>query len=84
MSGSTIEKIKSNFDSTLVTLRDKSSNKEFSKNLKSFCESEKDSSGMNVIYCGEPYDSFLNTKYINYKEKSNVWFGHCFLYIYDV
>ena len=29
MSDSTIEKIKSNFDSTLVTLRDKSSNKEF-------------------------------------------------------
>lgn len=43
-------------------------NKEFSKNLKSFCESEKDSSGMNVIYVGEPYDSFLNTKYINYKD----------------
>ena len=41
-------------------------NKEFTRNMKSFCESEADANEMCVIYCGEPYESYQDCKYVNY------------------
>ena len=41
-------------------------NLEFSKNMKSFCTSEKAAGEMCVIYCGEEYESFGGTRYIHY------------------
>ena len=41
-------------------------NKEFSKSMKQFCNSEANTGKMSVLYCGEPYDSFEGTKYIHY------------------
>lgn len=41
-------------------------NKDFSKNMKVFCNSEANSGEMTVIYCGENYESFENYRYINY------------------
>lgn len=41
-------------------------NKEFSKSMKQFCNSEANAGKMSVLYCGEPYDSFEGTKYIHY------------------
>ena len=41
-------------------------NKEFASNMRAFCEREADAQGMCVIYCGEPYDSYQNCKYVNY------------------
>ena len=43
-------------------------NKDFASNMKSFCEREACAQGMCVIYCGEPYDSYQNCKYVNYKD----------------
>lgn len=43
-------------------------NKEFTRNMKSFCESEADAKGMSVIYCGEHYDSYQDCKYVNYMD----------------
>ncbi|MBR2671833.1 MAG: ATP-binding protein [Oscillospiraceae bacterium] len=43
-------------------------NKEFTRNMKSFCESEADANDMCVIYCGEPYDSYQDCEYINYMD----------------
>ena len=31
---------------------------DFTRNMKSFCDSEADAKGMSVIYCGEPYDLY--------------------------
>ncbi len=41
-------------------------NREFTGNLKKFCESEADAEEMSVIYCGEPYEAYQNCRYINY------------------
>ena len=41
-------------------------NREFASNMKSFCEKEANAMGMCVIYCGEPYDSYQDCKYVNY------------------
>jgi hypothetical protein len=41
-------------------------NKDFSKNLISFCQAETNASEMNIVYCGEEYDLFYGTRYINY------------------
>ena len=41
-------------------------NKEFSSNMKSFCEKEANAERMCVIYCGESYESYQNCKYLNY------------------
>ena len=41
-------------------------NKEFAGNMKSFCEKESNAGEMRVVYCGEPYDSYQNCKYVNY------------------
>ncbi len=41
-------------------------NKDFSKNMKMFCDSEVNSGGMTVIYCGDYYESFQNCRYIHY------------------
>ena len=43
-------------------------NKEFTRNMKSFCESEADANNMCVIYCGEPYDSYQDCEYVNYMD----------------
>ncbi len=43
-------------------------NQEFAKNMKLFCDSEKNAEKMCVIYCGESYESYQGCKYINYKE----------------
>ncbi len=42
-------------------------NNDFAKNLRVFCQKETNSKGMCIIYCGEEYASFLNCRYINYK-----------------
>lgn len=47
-------------------------NIEFVRNMKSFCESEKDASEMRVIYCGEPYDSYQDCEYVNYRDVAEV------------
>ncbi len=41
-------------------------NKDFSKNMKMFCDSEVNSGGMTVVYCGDYYESFQNCRYIHY------------------
>lgn len=41
-------------------------NKDFSKNMKMFCDSEANSGGMTVVYCGDYYESFQNCRYIHY------------------
>ena len=41
-------------------------NKDFASNMRAFCEREAGAQGMCVIYCGEPYDSYQNCKYVNY------------------
>ncbi len=41
-------------------------NKEFTINMKSFCEKEANAMGMCVIYCGESYDSYQSCRYVNY------------------
>ena len=41
-------------------------NKEFSRNMRLFCDSEPDAGGMSVIYSGEPYDSYIGCRYVNY------------------
>lgn len=41
-------------------------NNDFAKNMKLFCNSESDSGGMTVVYCGDYYESFQNCRYINY------------------
>ena len=41
-------------------------NREFSRNMRVFCDSEPDAGGMSVIYCGEPYDSYIGCRYVNY------------------
>ena len=41
-------------------------NNDFAKNMKLFCNSEADSGGMTVVYCGDYYESFQNCRYINY------------------
>ena len=43
-------------------------NKDFSKNLKMFCDSEADSGQMTVVYCGENYESFQGCRYIHYTD----------------
>ena len=43
-------------------------NKEFTRNMKSFCEREADANNMCVIYCGEPYDSYQDCEYVNYMD----------------
>ena len=43
-------------------------NKDFSKNLKMFCDSEADSGQMTVVYCGENYESFRGCRYIHYTD----------------
>ena len=43
-------------------------NKEFARNMKSFCEKEENARDMCVIHCGESYDSFQNCKYVNYMD----------------
>ena len=43
-------------------------NKEFANNMRSFCEREESAQGMCVIYCGEPYDSYLGCRYVNYMD----------------
>ena len=41
-------------------------NNDFSKSMRTFCNSEPNAGGMNVIYSGEDYDSFQDCSYINY------------------
>jgi predicted AAA+ superfamily ATPase len=41
-------------------------NKDFSKNMKAFCNSETNVGEMCVIFPGEPYDSFGECRYIHY------------------
>ena len=43
-------------------------NKDFSNNMRSFCEKETNTNDMCVIYCGEPYESYMNCKYVNYTD----------------
>ena len=43
-------------------------NKDFSKNLKMFCDSEADSGQMTVVYCGENYESFQGCRYVHYTD----------------
>ena len=47
-------------------------NKEFTRNMKSFCASEADANKMCVIYCGEPYDSYQDCEYVNYVDVAEV------------
>ena len=49
-------------------------NKEFAGNMKSFCEKESNAGEMRVVYCGEPYDSYQNCKYVNYLDVAEtIW-----------
>lgn len=41
-------------------------NNEFTKNMRLFCKSEPNAEKMCVIYCGEPYGSYQDCRYINY------------------
>ena len=45
-------------------------NKDFSRNMKLLCDSELNVESMSVIYCGEPYESFQNCRYIHYSDVS--------------
>ncbi len=45
-------------------------NKEFSRNMKHLCDSEPNVEAMSVVYCGEPYESFQNCRYIHYSDVS--------------
>ena len=47
-------------------------NNEFTRNMKSFCKSEADANDMCVIYCGEPYESYQDCKYVNYMDVAEV------------
>lgn len=47
-------------------------NNVFSKNMRIFCKCEPNSGNMNVIYCGDDYDSFHDCRYINYADMANV------------
>ena len=46
-------------------------NKEFSKNMQLFCESEPNAEKKTVIYCGESYESYQDCRYIHYSEVAN-------------
>ncbi|MCF0237296.1 MAG: ATP-binding protein [Sphaerochaetaceae bacterium] len=43
-------------------------NTDFSKSMRRFCSCEPASKGINVIYCGESYDTYQECKYIHYQE----------------
>ena len=43
-------------------------NNEFAKNMRLFCNSEPNAEKMCVIYCGEPYGSYQDCRYMNYKD----------------
>ncbi len=45
-------------------------NKDFSRNMRLLCDSEPNAEAMNVVYCGEPYESFQNCRYIHYSDVS--------------
>lgn len=45
-------------------------NKDFSRNMKLFCDSEPNVEEMSVVYCGEPYESYQNCRYIHYSNLS--------------
>lgn len=45
-------------------------NKDFSRNMKLLCDSEPSVEAMSVVYCGEPYESFQNCRYIHYSDIS--------------
>ena len=45
-------------------------NKDFSRNMKMLSDSESNVESMNVVYAGEPYESFQNSRYINYIDVS--------------
>lgn len=45
-------------------------NKEFTRNMKLLCDKETNVETMNVIYCGEPYESYQNCRYIHYSDVS--------------
>ena len=47
-------------------------NKEFTRNMRSFCDCEADANEMCVIYCGEPYDSYQGCEYVNYMDVAEV------------
>lgn len=47
-------------------------NNDFSRNMRTFCNSEPNANGMNVIYCGDDYDSFQDCRYINYTNIASV------------
>ena len=47
-------------------------NKEFTRNMKSFCDSEAEAKEMCVIYCGEPYNSYQDCEYVNYMDVAEV------------
>ncbi len=43
-------------------------NNDFARNMKMFCDSEVNSKGMTVVYCGDYYESFQNCRYIHYTQ----------------
>ncbi|MCF0145699.1 MAG: DUF4143 domain-containing protein, partial [Eubacterium sp.] len=43
-------------------------NRDFSKNMRLFCNSEAAAGEMTVIYCGDDYESFQGCRYIHYTE----------------
>ena len=47
-------------------------NKEFTRNMRLFCDSEAEAKEMRVIYCGEPYDSYQDCEYVNYMDVAEV------------
>ena len=48
-------------------------NNEFARNMKLFCKSESNAEEMCVIYCGEPYESYQNCRYVNYKDAAELF-----------
>ena len=48
-------------------------NNEFAGNMKLFCKSESNAEEMCVIYCGEPYESYQNCRYVNYKDAAELF-----------
>lgn len=45
-------------------------NKDFTHNMKLLCDKETNVETMNVIYCGELYESYQNCRYIHYSDVS--------------
>lgn len=43
-------------------------NNDYARNMRSFCASETNAECMCVIYCGEPYDSYRDCRYANYRD----------------